>query len=1033
MQTPSVKSRGFLLGLSVLIVALCLVIWIQCSDQFKAPTEQKDTKQSDILSKANPQVSEVIRIQNKNTNDLISIPGVVGVGTGMSKKGKGVIRVFTAEENVSGIPKNVEGVPVEIKITGHFRPLADPTARFPRPVPIGSSTGHPDVTAGTIGCRVRDTQGNVYALSNNHVFAYSNGATIGDNALQPGTYDGGSDPTDAIGTLYDFEVIKFDGTDNVIDAAIVLSSPSLLNLATPSDGYIVPSSTTVLPVIGQKVQKFGRTTGWTFGEVSEINVTVNVCYECNDPLCWSCAKLATFVNQISITPGEFSDGGDSGSLIITDDEYKNPVGLLFSGSAAVTIANPIDLVLQRFDVSIDDGGLGGNNLPHAEFTSETSELLVTFTDISTDSDGQVVSWSWDFGDGNTSTEQNPVHTYATEDLYSVALTVIDDGGAASSSSKRVLAGELPNNPPTADFIHTSSGLTATFTDNSTDTDGNIVFWSWNFGDGFSSTETNPIHTYTEGGIYLVTLTVTDDDGDIDDVSKNVFIDASSANEPPSAEFSYTTSELMVTFTDQSTDSDGSILGRHWDFGDGSTSPAKDPIHFYSESGTYTVTLTVTDNDGANDSITKDVTVSTQANNPPDADFIYTTSGLTVTFTDQSADSDGSIIAWSWNFGDGSPISSAKNPFHSYAADGAYTVTLTVTDNDLATDIISKVVNVSGETNDPPVADFTYAASGLTVTFTDQSTDSDGSIVSWSWDFGDGNGSSEKDPVHTYSSSGTFSVALTVTDDDGATDVTSKFVTVTQETNDPPVADFTYAATELTVTFTDQSTDSDGSVVSWSWDFGDGNGSSEKNPVHTYSSSGTFSVALTVTDDDGATDVTSKFVTVTQETNDPPIADFTYETSGLTVTFTNQSTDSDGNIISWSWDFGDGSATSPAQNPIHMYTEGGTYTVTLTVTDNELATDTISKVVTVTGGTNEPPVANFTYTAYGLILVFTDQSTDSDGNILSWSWDFGDGTPVSAARNPMHIFPKNGKYTVTLTVTDNDLATGSHSQSILVKK
>ena len=413
--------------------------------------------------------------------------------------------------------------------------------------------------------------------------------------------------------------------------------------------------------------------------------------------------------------------------------------------------------------------------------------------------------------------------------------------------------------------------------------------------------------------------------------------------------------------------------------------------------------------------------------------MYTTSGLTVTFSDQSTDSDGSIIGWSWDFGDGSPASAVRNPVHMYTGSGNYTVTLTVTDNDLATDVVSKLVTVSGGTNNSPTADFSYSISGFTVTFTDQSTDSDGNIVSWSWDFGDGNGSSETNPVHVYAASGTYTVSLTVTDDDGATDVASKSVTITGETNNPPEADFSYSTSELTVTFTDQSTDSDGNIVTWIWSFGDGNGSSETNPVHIYTASGTYTVALTVTDDDGATDVTSKLITVTEETNDSPVADFTYDVSGLMVTFTDQSMDSDGSIIAWSWDFGDGSAPSPVRNPIHMYAESGTYTVTLTVTDNELATDVTSQVVTVSGGSNNPPEADFTYTAYGLMILFTDQSTDSDGSIIGWNWDFGDGSAASAAQNPLHMFPKNGKYTVTLTVTDNEMATDSYSQDILVKK
>ncbi len=214
-----------------------------------------------------------------------------------------------------------------------------------RPVPIGVSTGHPDITAGTIGCRVIDASGNVYALSNNHVYANENKASIGDNVLQPGTYDGGVDPDDAIGTLADFEPINFHPrASNTIDAAIALTSTDMVGNATPSDGYGTPSSTTATAYVGLEVQKYGRN-GQTFGEVDSVNATVRVYYS---------TRFAIFVNQVVITPGDFSAGGDSGSLIVTDDEACNPVGLLFAGSSSYTIANQIDEVLGAFGVSIDD-------------------------------------------------------------------------------------------------------------------------------------------------------------------------------------------------------------------------------------------------------------------------------------------------------------------------------------------------------------------------------------------------------------------------------------------------------------------------------------------------------------------------------------------------------------------------------------------------------------------------------------------------------------------------------------------------------
>lgn len=166
----------------------------------------------------------------------------------------------------------------------------------------------------------------------------------------------------------------------------------------------------------------------------------------------------------------------------------------------------------------------------------------------------------------------------------------------------------PNNPPTANFTFSTSGLTASFTDTSSDSDGSIASRSWNFGDGSTSSSTNPSHTYASGGTRTVTLTVTDNNGATDSVSKSVTVTAP-ANQAPTANFSFTTSNLVASFSDSSSDPDGSISSRSWNFGDGGTSSSTNPSHTYAAGGTYTVTLTVTDNGGLTDSISKAVTVT----------------------------------------------------------------------------------------------------------------------------------------------------------------------------------------------------------------------------------------------------------------------------------------------------------------------------------------------------------------------------------------------------------------------------------------
>jgi hypothetical protein len=142
----------------------------------------------------------------------------------LSSEGKPEIRIFVMRHGIPDIPAVLEGIPSKAVITGMVVAHEDPTKWFERPVPIGVSTGHPQITAGTIGCRVVDQYGKVYALSNNHVYANKNDAQQGDCALQPGAYDGGKDPADCIGSLDDWEPIDFSGLDNYMDAAIAYSS-----------------------------------------------------------------------------------------------------------------------------------------------------------------------------------------------------------------------------------------------------------------------------------------------------------------------------------------------------------------------------------------------------------------------------------------------------------------------------------------------------------------------------------------------------------------------------------------------------------------------------------------------------------------------------------------------------------------------------------------------------------------------------------------------------------------------------------------
>ena len=302
--------------------------------------------------------------QEEISPDLLAVPGVVGTAVGLGAGGRPVVRVYLEYAGVAGLPASFAGYPLVREVTGRITALGDPPREaaasgpvdprgpFPRPVPIGVSTGRAGVTAGTIGARVTDGR-RTYALSNNHVFANRNDANPGDNVIQPGVADGGSDPEHAFGTLADFEEIGFCRAlacpENRIDGAIAESSPDQLAAATPSNGYGAPRTGTVEASLMLAVQKYGRTTGHTRGKVTGLNAILDVNYR---------TGKARFVDQIVITGEGFSAGGDSGSLIVTDGrgrKDRRPVGLLFAGSPNTTIANPIDLVLDRFGVTVDGG------------------------------------------------------------------------------------------------------------------------------------------------------------------------------------------------------------------------------------------------------------------------------------------------------------------------------------------------------------------------------------------------------------------------------------------------------------------------------------------------------------------------------------------------------------------------------------------------------------------------------------------------------------------------------------------------------
>ncbi len=360
-------------------------------------------------------------------------------------------------------------------------------------------------------------------------------------------------------------------------------------------------------------------------------------------------------------------------------------------------------------------------------------------------------------------------------------------------------------------------------------------------------------------------------------------------------------------------------------------------------------------------------------------------------------------------------------------------------NDTNSCAISHAIVGGGGGNVPPVANFSFTTNGLAASFTDSSTDSDGSISSRSWTFGDGGTSTSTNPSHTYASSGTYSVSLTVTDNGGATNTKTSSVTVTSG-NVPPVANFSSVTNGLVANFTDSSTDSDGTIASRSWNFGDGGTSTATNPSHTYATGGTYSVSLTVTDNGGATNTKTSSVTVASAAASSVLSNGVPVT-GLGATKGNQLNytmvvPSGATSLSFAISGGSGDAdlyvkfgsaptlssydcrpyiTGNSETCTISNIQAGTYYVMLnayaTFSGVSLPAITMCRVAT----THRRRISRSTPTTWWSVSPI--QSTDSDGTIASHSWNFGDGG-TSTSANPSHTYSSAGTYSVSETVTDN---------------
>jgi len=650
---------------------------------------------------------------------------------------------------------------------------------------------------------------------------------------------------------------------------------------------------------------------------------------------------------------------------------------------------------------------------------------VLFYDSSKISSGTLSTYSWNFGDNNGSTANgSTTHKYTNGGNYTAKLIITSNNGCTDTTKRTVVIYPTPFIAFTYSAV--CDGQAVAFTNKSTISSGTMTY-KWKFGDGGTSTSTNPSYTYKTSGTFTVYLVVTTSNGckDSNSTPETIY-------PKPVAGFSEssTCASTTATFTNSSKISSGTMTYA-WDFGDLANSTTQNPTHPYSSNGTYLVKLKVTSNNSCTDTVSKSITLFPH----PVAAFIVNSTpqclnGNSFTFTDKSTvASGGTLSSWAWDFGDGN-TSTTQSPTYAYTKTGSFRVKLKITASNGCTDTISKSITVKPQSI--PLFKVSQIAECLlnnSFTFTDKSSVSTGSISSWAWDFGDLTSSISQNPTHAYTNAGSFKILLKTTNSYGCTDTISKSVIVNpQSTPSFNVSQFSECLLNNSFTFTDKSSVSTGSISSWVWDFGDLTSSSSQNPTHVYTSAGAFKILLKTTNSNGCTDTVSKSITV----NPTPSALFAISShneclSGNNFVFTDKSALSAGSITAWAWDFGD-LTSSTSQNPTHTYSSPGNYHISLTVTSALGCRVTYTDSVQVNGS----PTAAFSSKngCENDSFVFTDASNISFGTINSYTWDFGD-RGSSPVQNPVHRYTVAGTYIAKLIIASNHGCTDSVSNSIVV--
>ena len=659
----------------------------------------------------------------------------------------------------------------------------------------------------------------------------------------------------------------------------------------------------------------------------------------------------------------------------------------------------------------------------ADKTSGCSPLTISFTNASTGF-SNAATYSWDFGNTNSSALENPGTTYNNEGTYTVTL-IVTEGIIKSSKSMQITVYKKPLVDFSVDVTKGCPPLAVTFISNSQPGDGSISSYTWDFGDGIAQNGTTPqVHTYTIGNSISPSLTVTNSHGCFSTASKPQLITIY-----PQVIASFKTNKTVlckagdaVNFTNNSAGI-GS-LSYHWDFGDGDTSSAQQPKHFYKQRGIYTVKLTTTSPDGC----TSDTTLVNDINV---ADF-HTAFTLPPTFCQNTplsfADSSSPTAtteSWLLN-GTPSNDTASHQLQHTFTAPGNYKLQL-INVYETCPDTATKTITIQQA---PKVSGFVVQPEGscgapVTVDFTDTSKNT----TNAQWDFGDGTATG-KTTSHFYNANGTYNVTLTTAGTNGCTAQITKPVTVQKSTVTISSSNGHLGCDTKTTTFMAVTTDT---LSTYNWDFGDGTSSSDALPKHTFTAPGEYNVVLHYTTKEGCSDTANYVIDVYRK----PQADFSASPNPVCGNNPVLFTVTGSNLVgSFTWNFGDGVEYDSLPSPFtHRYQHDSTYSVTLIISNNG-CTDTVTKPAYITVLPPFPHIASAQNTCDGTrgLVTFTEASYKA----LHYSWNFGDSSApynYDSAQEPIvHEYKATGTYHISLTATNGTCsATDSVFMNVLLKQ